>query len=140
MCPVWILCTTFRNDTQKPVKVEQWVEPEDPRVDTATPAIYFLSCLSVSPASGLGFVHRLVTMLTCLGVDVFYSAYPLCKPSLSQPQLSYQQLNNGPCHTLLWTSDCSKSQIIFSIPVFALTSCTILAGPRGPHGRPLTTA
>lgn len=94
----------------------------------------------MSPASDLGFVHRLVTVLTCLGVDVFYLANPLCKPSLPQPQLSYQQLNNGPRHTLLWASDCSKSHVGFTIPVLALTSGTILVGPRGLKGRPLATA
>lgn len=118
----------------------QWVEPEDPQVDTATPVIYFLSrCLTLLPASDLGFVHRLVTLLTCLGVDVFCSANPLCKPRLSQPQLSYQQLSNGSRHMLLWASDCSKSQVGFTIPVFALPSCSILVGPTGPKGRPLTT-
>lgn len=86
----------------------------------------------MSPFSDLGSVHRLVTVFTCLGVDIFCSA---------NAQLSYQGLNIGPHHMLLWASDSSlKSLFGSAISVLALTSCTIPAGLRGPNRSALTTA
>ena len=70
---------------------------------------------STPPASDHGFVHRLVTVLTCLRADTFYSATTLSQPSLPQTQLSHPGLNDGLCHIsfghLTSTSSCSASLV-----------------------------